>query len=313
MDDIVERKGMAHPYLPLGKLHILPEPESLLADLANLDLSEEIKPPTFHLFKDLPTEIRLKVWRLAAPKPAVAERMPNNLTMSYGLQRPVPALLQVCQESRTEMLYDPENPRGLRDDQYEMMYLSPGHRAQGKGVYMNYRDDTLFMYRGPSQSIMPSAHCFANLRHLAMEWGLRPCWVQSHCNEGVRLLRQFPSLKTFTLLVSFKIYNELPLGESGSKHREQTQKRRALNEIKTWVLDAIDQALERDDSAFAAAVARAGANNNTNVDVASGSSSQSASTSMAASLASSAFTNQWSPPEVRVVPKTKYWTMPAWA
>ncbi|KXH33319.1 hypothetical protein CSIM01_03233 [Colletotrichum simmondsii] len=307
MDDTVERNGAGDPH---DMSHTSPQPASLITDLADLDLSEEVKPPTFHLFKHLPPEIRTKIWRLAAPKPAVVERVSNSTTLAYGLHRPVPALLQVCQESRAEMLYDPENPRGLRDEQFEMLHLSRGHQAQGKGVYMNYRHDTLLIYRGPAQSIMPSALSFVNLRHLAMEWGLRPCWVQGHCHEGVRLLRQFPNLKTITLLVTFHLFNSLPLGESGRKHREQTQKRRALNEIKSWVLGEIDHALEQD------ANARAAANNGANVDTTSGPSSESTATTSAAPQSSTHTTVSpaiWNPPEVRVVPKTKYWSMPALA
>ncbi|EXF85357.1 hypothetical protein CFIO01_02571 [Colletotrichum fioriniae PJ7] len=311
MDDTVEYNHTARPHQDMS--HTSPQPASLITDLADLDCSEEVKPRTFHLFKDLPPEIRTKIWRLAAPKPAVVERISNSTTLAYGLHRSVPALLQVCQESRAEMLYDPENPRGLRDEQFEMMHLSRGHQAQDKGVYMNYRHDTLLIYRGPAQSIMPSALCFANLRHLAMEWGLRPCWVQGHCHKGVRFLRQFPNLETFTLLVSFHPFNALPLGESGRKHREQTQKRRALNEIKSWVLGAIEQALEQDDNARTAAAA---ASNDANIDTTSGSSSESTSTPSAAPWSSTHTTVSpaiWNPPEVRVVPKTKYWSMPALA
>ncbi|KAK0376581.1 hypothetical protein CLIM01_06060 [Colletotrichum limetticola] len=320
MDDTVEHNdGMGDPHHDVS--YTSPQPASLITDLVDLDLFEEVKPRTFHLFKDLPPEIRTKIWRLAAPKPAVVERISNSTTLAYELHRPVPALLQVCQESRAEMLYDPENPRGLRDEQFEMLHLSRGHQAQGKGVYMNYRHDTLFIYRGPAQSIMPSALSFINLRHLAMEWGLRPCWVQGHCHEGVRLLRQFPNLKTFTLLVTFHPFNSVPLGESGRKHREQTQKRRALNEIKSWVLGAIDQALEQDANARAAAAAAAAAaeavaSNDANVDTTSGSSSESTSTTSATPQSSTHTTVSpaiWNPPEVRVVPKTKYWSMPALA
>ncbi|GKT94454.1 hypothetical protein Ct61P_12304 [Colletotrichum tofieldiae] len=197
--------------------------------------------------------------------------------MAFGLRRRLPALLQVCRESRAELLYEPDHRRGSRDAQFQLLHLSREHEEQGKGVYVNCRDDTLLIYRAPQQAIMPDAANFGRLQHLAMEWGLRPCWVQNHCHAGVRFVRQFPRLRTLTLLVSFKIYNELPLGESGSKHREQTQKRRALREIKTWVLEAMAQ-----DSARRAPDADADAD-----------------------------AEAWTPPEVRVVPKTKYWTASA--
>ncbi|OHW89467.1 hypothetical protein CSPAE12_11961 [Colletotrichum incanum] len=247
----------------------------LHAELASLDLAGSTPSPAFHLFRSLPPELRIRIWRLAAPKPTVVERTMNNTTMAFGLRRRVPALLQVCRESRAELLHEADDRRGSRDGQFQLLHLSREHKEQGKGVYMNCSDDTLLIYRAPQQAIMPDAANFCHLQHLAMEWGLRPCWVQNHCHAGVRFVRQFPRLRTLTLLVSFKIYNELPLGESGSKHREQTQKRRALREIKTWVLEAIaqDRAWRSPDGGGDA--------------------------------------EAWTPPEVRVVPKTKYWTASA--
>ncbi|KDN64747.1 hypothetical protein CSUB01_10704 [Colletotrichum sublineola] len=257
-----------------------------LSKLTSLDLADAAPSPAFHLFPSLPPELRFKIWRLAAPKPAVVERTINNTTMAFGLRRRVPAILQVCRESRAELLYRANDRHGSRDNQFELLHLS----SDQKGVYINYRDDTLLIYRGewlplqnlrpplcfsrtnkqfpaPQFATMPHAANFAKVQHLAMEWGLRPCWVQQHCRTGALFVHQFPQLRTLTLLVTFKIYNTLPLGEPGSKHREQTQKRRALNEIKGWVLEALAQE-------------RAGATD----------------------------ANALPSPEVRVVPKTKFWT-----
>ncbi|KAK1982480.1 hypothetical protein LZ30DRAFT_590468 [Colletotrichum cereale] len=238
----------------------------LHAELASLDLVDAAPSPAFHLFCSLPPELRIRIWRLAALKPAVVKRTLNNVHMAFGLRRPVPALLQVCRESRAELLYQADDRRGSRDGQFQLLHLSRKEKEKGKGVYMNCSDDTLLIYRAPQHAVMPDAANFANLQQLAMEWGLRPCWVQNHCNAGAHFVHQFPRLRTLTLLVSFKIYNELPLGESGSKHREQTQKRRALREIKGWVLDALahDRARRVRDV--------------------------------------------WPSLEVRVVPKTKFWT-----
>ncbi|EFQ33040.1 uncharacterized protein GLRG_08184 [Colletotrichum graminicola M1.001] len=247
--------------------------DRLHEELTSLDLADPTPSPTFHLFSSLPPELRIKIWRLAAPKPAVVERAMNNYTMAYGLRRRVPALLQVCRESRAELLYQADDRRGSRDGQFQLLHLSREHKEEGKGVYINCSDDTLLICRAPQYAVMPDAANFANIRHLAMEWGLRPCWVQNHCHEGVRFVRQFPQLRTLTLLVSFKTYNQLPLGDPGSKHREQTQKRRALREIKGWVLEALAQDRER-----RATDGNAGA---------------------------------WPSPEVRVVPKTKFWTASA--
>ncbi|OLN81923.1 hypothetical protein CCHL11_08600 [Colletotrichum chlorophyti] len=242
------------------------DPDPLAMDLSLMDLEDSFKGPVFHLFTSLPPEVRTKIWRLAAPKPAVVERTINNTTMAYGLRRRVPALLHACRESRAELTYDPSHRTGASDGQFDLVHVSHEAKTQGKGVYLNCKEDTLLMYRAPPKAIMPDAPNFARVRNLAMEWGLRPCWVQNHCHAGVVFVKQFPALQTLTLLVSFKIYNHLPLGESGSKHREQTQKRRALGEIKGWVLDAMGAEKTADP--------------------------------------------RWCPPEVRVVPKTRYWTAP---
>ncbi|KAK1997187.1 hypothetical protein LX36DRAFT_711835 [Colletotrichum falcatum] len=249
-------------------------------ELASLDLSDAAPSPAFHLFRSLPPELRVKIWRLAAPKPAVVERIMNNTTMAYALRRRVPALLQVCRESRAELLYQPNDRRGSPDGQFQLLHLSREHMEEGKGVYMNCNDDTLLICRAPQHVVMPDVANLANIRHLAMDWGLRPCWVQNHCHAGARFVRQFPQLRTLTLLVSFKTYNELPLGESGRKHREQTQKRRALREIKGWVLEALAQDREK-----RAAEGEPGA--------------------------ADADADTWPSLEVRVVPKTRFWTASA--
>lgn len=36
-----------------------------------------------------------------------------------------------------------------------------------------------------------------------MNWGLRPCWVESALDQGTRFVQQFPRLRLLTLLVDF--------------------------------------------------------------------------------------------------------------
>ncbi|KAJ3957163.1 hypothetical protein N0V92_006283 [Colletotrichum tropicale] len=95
---------------------------------------------------------------------------------------------------------------------------------------------------------MPDAANFANIQHLAMDWGLRPCWVQGQCLVGIHFIRQFPSLKTLTLLVMFHVhaFGNSEDGEFASKvkQQERIQRRRALCEIKSWVMDAIRETKE---------------------------------------------------------------------
>ncbi|KAL0934542.1 uncharacterized protein CTRU02_211341 [Colletotrichum truncatum] len=214
-------------------------------DLASIDLSSPFS-PVFHKFKDLPAELRTRIWRLAAPRATVVERAMNNTTMSYTLRRhaPIPAVLHACRESRLELLYESESRRGAKDGQFETMYLSKADKDAGKGMFVNPESDTLLLYRAPHKAIMPDAANFANLQNLAMEWGLRPCWVQGHCHMGVKFIQQFSTLKTLTLLVSFKVYSALPEEDPSAKKRERIQRQRALHEIKGWVTEAIDAARE---------------------------------------------------------------------
>lgn len=44
---------------------------------------------------------------------------------------------------------------------------------------------------------------YTGLRSLVMNWGLRPCWVDSAVDDGVRFVRKFPELRLLTLLVDF--------------------------------------------------------------------------------------------------------------
>lgn len=44
---------------------------------------------------------------------------------------------------------------------------------------------------------------YANMQRLVMNWGLRPCWLDSVVNEGVKFIQQFPKLGLLTLLVDF--------------------------------------------------------------------------------------------------------------
>lgn len=44
---------------------------------------------------------------------------------------------------------------------------------------------------------------YSGLRSLVMNWGLRPCWVDSAVDDGVRFVRKFPQLRLLTLLVDF--------------------------------------------------------------------------------------------------------------
>lgn len=44
---------------------------------------------------------------------------------------------------------------------------------------------------------------YANMEKLVMNWGLRPCWLDSMVDNGVRFTQKFPRLRLLTLLVDF--------------------------------------------------------------------------------------------------------------
>ena len=48
-----------------------------------------------------------------------------------------------------------------------------------------------------------------DLRHLRMNWGLRPCWVESSLYEGIHFIRLFQELETLCILVTFA-HHDLP-------------------------------------------------------------------------------------------------------
>ncbi|KAF4923008.1 hypothetical protein CGCVW01_v004960 [Colletotrichum viniferum] len=235
-------------------------------DLACIDLSSPFT-RSFHRFNSLPQEIRLLIWHLAMPRPAVIERVMNYTLMEHDLLRhaPDPAVLLVSWEPRTELLRDTERRRGGIQEPFELVRLTD---TSGKKAYVNCEKDTLYIYRAPPRAIMPDAANFTNIQLLAMDWGLRPCWVQEQCHVGVQFIQRFPSLKTFTLLVTFLVPDLVLTADDDPniKYKKQTriQRRRALGEIKSGVMDAIRDAEETSPG--------------------------------------------WKAPELRVVPKTRYWT-----
>lgn len=106
---------------------------------------------TFHLFTLLPTELRLKIWKLALPGPRVVEvtvKSPERPEVEYGtsqgnapnlrwfwiIKGTSPALLYVNHEARDVTLESYETP-GAWDTNF-----SPWRRA-----YMDYKVDTLYL------------------------------------------------------------------------------------------------------------------------------------------------------------------------
>ncbi|KAL1850370.1 hypothetical protein Daus18300_012965 [Diaporthe australafricana] len=208
-----EAKDSADEYMSLDSpdiLHILDEDKSetsagpLTAEVSsNSSAASEEPPPSFPQFQRLPVELRYLIWEAAVPEPIVVPRTWNNSKFRYNLQRSVPAVLQACAESRGLLLVpQPGAARAAAAaaaPKYELVQM-PGR--EDEGVYMDFERDSIWVYRGYDINDAEVA-AYASLRSLVMSWGLRPCWVDSAVDDGVRFARKFPNLRLLTLLVDF--------------------------------------------------------------------------------------------------------------
>lgn len=100
-------------------------------------------PPSFPRFQALPPEIRWIIWEAALPEPAVVPRTWNNSKFRYILQREVPAVLQACSESRRLLIPKTGRPPLSVAPKYELVQA-----RTDEGVYMNWRSDSVWIYRG---------------------------------------------------------------------------------------------------------------------------------------------------------------------
>ncbi|KAJ0125302.1 hypothetical protein J7T55_006647 [Diaporthe amygdali] len=156
---------------------------------------------SFPQFQRLPVELRYLIWEAAVPEPTVVPRTWNNSKFRYNLQRNVPAVLQACTESRGLLVAQPGTAETVTAaPKYELVQT---RGREDEGVYMDFEKDSIWIYRGYDINEAEVAS-YANLRSLVMNWGLRPCWVDSAVDDGVRFIRKFPKLRLLTLLVDFK-------------------------------------------------------------------------------------------------------------
>jgi hypothetical protein len=100
----------------------------------------ESSPPGFTLFPDLPLELRLKIWSFITPGPRIVSIKYKGLSF-YSIGKgfsaaagwrspdPVPIVLHICRESRTEALKSYQLAFGS--------YLHPGR------IYFDFSKDTL--------------------------------------------------------------------------------------------------------------------------------------------------------------------------
>lgn len=100
---------------------------------------------SFPQFQFLPPELRCMVWEAALPEPTIVPRTWNNKQFRYILQRKVPSVLQACSESRRLLVAKCQvSPVSVAPKLQLVQPRGPGD----EGVYMNWRSDSVWIYRG---------------------------------------------------------------------------------------------------------------------------------------------------------------------
>jgi hypothetical protein len=104
--------------------------------------------PVFHFFRKLPIEIRLKIWGLAGPKPAIirqAKPLSHAPLYTFVIPRPTPAVLQVCHDSRKEWLYREGDDANNAFKEHKLFRWGFA-TLEGKMTFFNFEKDCLFLY-----------------------------------------------------------------------------------------------------------------------------------------------------------------------
>jgi hypothetical protein len=147
--------------------------------------------PTFPLFGELPTEIRLKIWKIAAREPRLvnikcqkeaymAGTRKRFFAKSFTTTNPVPPLLHACHESRAETI-----------SEYQLSFATSHTPAS---IYINFDRDTprlasvALAYLGPEE--------LSKIRFLSIKVIDYPYFA--HFNMGI--LRDMESLESLELL-----------------------------------------------------------------------------------------------------------------
>jgi hypothetical protein len=126
-------------------------------------MNPQATPPTFSLFGELPTEIRLKIWKIAAREPRLvniqcqkeaymAGTIKRFIAKSFTTTNPVPPLLHACHESRAETISEYQlsfatshTPASIyinfdRDSQTgERCFGIPGARRAEQNSFLEYK------------------------------------------------------------------------------------------------------------------------------------------------------------------------------
>lgn len=102
---------------------------------------------SFSLFGKLPREVRYLIWEAAMPESVVVPRT-WDAVLGYRLRRKVPAVLQVCTESRRLLVSRSEElmaRRAAASPKYQRVRMSA---FQEGFVCLNWRADSIWISRG---------------------------------------------------------------------------------------------------------------------------------------------------------------------
>ncbi|KAH7407218.1 hypothetical protein BKA64DRAFT_410312 [Cadophora sp. MPI-SDFR-AT-0126] len=166
---------------------------------------------TFTLFPKLSCELHLKIGGLCAPEPALVTPMPEKGRLNAEWS--MPAVLQVCGESRYEFLAREEITRD-----HGMYRLCRFVNLSGvKTSYMRMEEDRLYLNAG-NISLMPYSQ-FIAIQHIVIHCKDFP---GSYGNELRFRLRYLPSLKSIAVLFSSQAWRTLSsIPNSGGKVNRQ--------------------------------------------------------------------------------------------
>jgi hypothetical protein len=147
----------------------------------------------FHLFTNLPSELRIKIWQHASPEPRIVPVLFNHTMQQYTSTSEPPALLHVCVESRTVLLYT-----------YTNLILSPKYPSV---VFVDFARDTIFFKH---LDCSPDGDLALDLARSPHSNQIQNCAIESNLWEVLRVfkydplseIKLMPNLKTIALVLS---------------------------------------------------------------------------------------------------------------
>ena len=159
------------------------------------------------------------------------EQVWNHSKVKWEFVRSVPAVLQVCSESRAEFLRSEVSPVY----QYIMATRPFYFSTELDTIYVRHRcllaplPEGATAYHDTVHEIklnLLSEH----LHFLQMDWGLEPYWWPGSHQEGPTLLRSFPNLEVFTLII---IVSKWALNNGKKKTLMEMVKKHTVEEFQT--------------------------------------------------------------------------------